>query len=65
LAGQIRPVLLRQGHYFGHSLGGNAHAVKTSASHLVLASAIHLIGRVVSLRSRAATASLARSQPKV
>ena len=22
LAGQIRPVLLRQGHYFGHSLGG-------------------------------------------
>src|ERR1035438_6581195 len=40
LAGQIRPVLLRQGHYFCHSLGGNAHAAKVSASRPVLASAL-------------------------
>ena len=40
LAGQIRPVLLRQGHYFGHSLGSNAHAAKISASRPVLASAM-------------------------
>jgi hypothetical protein len=40
LAGQIRPVLLRQGHYFGYSLGGNAHAAKISASRPVLASAM-------------------------
>jgi hypothetical protein len=40
LAGQIRPVLLRQRHYFGHSLGSNAHAAKISASRPVLASAM-------------------------
>ena len=27
LAGQIRPILFGQGHYFGHFFGGNAHAV--------------------------------------
>jgi hypothetical protein len=42
LAGQIRPVLLRQGHYFGHSLGGNAHAARISASRPELASAMML-----------------------
>src|ERR1039458_8560444 len=51
LAGQIRPVLLRQGHYFGHSLGGNAPAAKISASRSVLAGA--MVGGTSHLQSSA------------
>src|ERR1019366_3676681 len=54
LAGQIRPVLLRQGHYFGHSSGGNAHAAKISASRPVLASAV--MGGTSHQKCRAAAA---------
>jgi hypothetical protein len=56
LAGQIRPVLFRQGHHFGHFFGGNAHAAKISARRLVLASAMIFHKLVVSRKEKVESA---------